>query len=270
MRSFSIFLLLRLLCFEKAGAAIVSSALRGKSNATQSRRSLSSQAPCHCKPTSASWKRPARTTPTCVFVDLGSGVGDDLEAFVSNKFGPVENCPNGKWQAFLVEANPSFESPLRDLADKYPDSVHVMASQAAYMCEATAEFYVDSKEKQSNYWGISIYSDHPDAISDTLEKVSVSTVNINRLLTENTIPGDYVIVSMDLEGAEFDVIPCMAESPSAVLIDRLYIEQHDPSWGLETSASSTAMSVALAGLRTRGVDLPGFYPPGIHVSEASH
>lgn len=48
----------------------------------------------------------------------------------------------------------------------------------------------------------------------------------------------------------FDILPCMAESPAGSLVDRLYMEKHDPSWGLE-GATAQSMQTAMAGLRTR-------------------
>ncbi|CAE7865590.1 unnamed protein product [Symbiodinium microadriaticum] len=177
------------------------------------------------------------TEPHCVFIDLGAGSGADLQAWAEGKFGPVANCPSGKWEAILVEANPILTETLNGVAQKYAGKVQVNASRAAYMCEAKTA----------------------SVLGTELSKVEVDTVNVNRLLTEHTIPGDWVMMKMDVEGAEFDIIPCMAESPAGSLVDRLYVEQHDPGWGLE-GATPSAMQTALTGLRTRGVDIPAFSP----------
>eukprot|EP00434_Breviolum_minutum_P027665 symbB.v1.2.024471.t1/scaffold2320.1/size82376/3 len=194
-----------------------------------------------------------RTQPKCLFIDLGAGSGSDLEAFAQDKFGPVGNCPSGDWEAILVEANPVFTATLNAVAAQFPGKVHVNASHAAYMCDAKTAFYINEAESTS------ITGFHQAVASSTLgtelKQVEVETVNINRLLIENAIPGDYVILKMDVEGAEFDILPCMAESPSGSLIDRLYVEEHDPSWGLEGATLNT-MQTAMAGLRTRGVDIP--------------
>lgn len=160
----------------------------------------------------------------------------------------------------MVEANPLFEPVLKQVSEKWSSQVTVDVSTAAYMCEAKTAFYLDTKDVQKNVWGSGLNAHEKDAmLGDGLNKVEVATININRLLTENTIPGDWVMMNMDVEGAEFDIIPCMAESAAASLVDRLYMEQHDPSWGLE-GATPTNMQTALAGLRTRGVDIPMFSP----------
>ena len=35
------------------------------------------------------------------------------------------------------------------------------------------------------------------------------------------ISGPIKIIKMDIEGAEFDVVPCLSQSPAAVLVDFL-------------------------------------------------
>jgi len=218
------------------------------------------QSPCHCQIDSQHWSRPTRTEPHCVFIDLGAGSGADLQAWAEGKFGPVANCPSGKWEAILVEANPILTETLNGVAQKYAGKVQVNASRAAYMCEAKTAFYINTNEQQlKKSSSVSAGFQEASVLGTELSKVEVDTVNVNRLLTEHTIPGDWVMMKMDVEGAEFDIIPCMAESPAGSLVDRLYVEQHDPGWGLE-GATPSAMQTALTGLRTRGVDIPAFSP----------
>lgn len=206
--------------------------------------------PCHCQIDSKAWVRPTRTTPRCVFIDLGAGGGKDLDRFANNTYGPVSNCPNGgDWEAILIEANPSFKTHLDSVSQKHGQHrVHIKASTAAYMCEAKAAFYLDTKDYKAQALP-----------GRQLNKVEVQTLNINRLLTESVIPGDWVLMKMDVEGAEFDIIPCMAQAPAATLVDRLYVQEHNPSWGLE-GATQSIMQTAMSGLRTRGIDIPAFTP----------
>jgi len=101
-------------------------------------------------------------------------------------------------------------------------------------------------------------SDHPDVVKSGKEKVTVPTANIVRMLYENTIPSDWVMLKMDIEGSEWDVMPCIADAPAASLIDRFYIEQHDPSWGM-AGTTPAAMNAAYAKLKQRGVDIPKYF-----------
>jgi len=204
------------------------------------------EGPCHCKIKSAEWVPSKRTAAKCIFIDLGASSGNDLQAFAEDKYGPLKDCPNGDWEAILVEANPSFTPGLKEMTAKFHEKVTLKTATAAYMCESKATFYLDIKDDDS--------SDMFGLGSD-LNSVEVETLNIIRLLTEHTIPGDYVIMKMDVEGAEFDIIPCMAQAGAASLVDRMYINQHDPTWGLE-GATLSSMTKSLAALRTRGIDIP--------------
>jgi len=219
-----------------------------------------SKAPCQCVSSDPSWVRTSRTAPKCIFIDLGAADGNTFQDFLSNKYGPVANCPGGgQWEAFLVEANPRFNAPLQGLAAKYPGSVHAMSSTAAYMCQAQTSFFLDTKNAGHNYWGSSMSNTHPDAQKSGLQKVTVPTANIVRILAENTIPGDWVMLKMDIEGSEWDVMPCIAAAPASSLIDRFYIETHPNSWSLSGTTTPSMYEAAKAQLRKKGVDIPKYF-----------
>jgi len=231
---------------------------------TATNRSAGTAAPCQCVTQSDTWKRCDRIEPRCVFIDLGAANGNTFEKFMKDGYGPVRNCPNGgSWSAVLVEANPRFDLQLADLGKSHPEwetcqGVTVMSSTAAYMCEAETSFFLDTVNTQNNFWGSSMSSTHPDVQRSGKQKVTVPTKNLNRILYENTIPGDWVMVKMDIEGSEWDVLPCVAKASSASLIDRLYLEQHQPSWGM-LGTTPVQMEAAKQELREKGVDIPDYF-----------
>jgi len=252
-----------------ADALVLSNAsapmLRGV-NASQIPQALPSTAshkkamPCQCVSSDPSWKAPTHVAPKCIFIDLVAANGNTFNTFINNGYGPVAQCPGGgQWEAFLVEANPRFAPPLKELTAKYASGqIHDMSATAAYMCEAHTSFFLDTQNHGTNYWGSSMSSDHPDVVKSGQEKVTVPTANIIRMLYENTIPGDWVMLKMDIEGSEWDVLPCMASAPAASLIDRFYIETHSESWGL-AGTTEPQYNAALATLRQRGVDIPKYF-----------
>ena len=73
---------------------------------------------------------------------------------------------------------------------------------------------------------------------------------------------------MDIEGAEFDIIPCLANSPQAHLVDKLFMEVHNPSWGL-VGTSEQDFQQAQAVLRRQGVAIPAYNSPTL-VQTFSH
>jgi FkbM family methyltransferase len=217
--------------------------------------------PCQCQGSSSTWTRCVRTVPKCVFIDLGAANGNTFTSFLNNGYGPVANCPSGgQWEAFLVEANPHFKAPLEQTMARFPGAVKAFPSTAAYMCEGTTSFYLDTVTSDHNYWGSSMSSKHPDVVNSGKKKVTVNTVNLMRLLYEETIPGDYVMVKMDIEGAEYDIIPCLADSPSVALMDALYMESHDISFGLAGN-SVEVWNKAKNTLKEHGVYMPAYNSP---------
>jgi len=215
--------------------------------------------PCNCVASDPSWKACTRTVPRCVFIDLGAADGNSFNYFLKNGYGEVGKCPSVQWSAVLVEANPRFNPQLSTVGQQHAGQVNVMSATAAYMCEAQTSFFLDTVNTDKNFWGSSMSQSHPDVQrSGAQQKVTVPTMNLNRILYEQTIPGDWVMVKMDIEGAEFDVLPCTAKSNSASLIDRLYLEQHDPSWG-NIGTTLPEMETAKNVLRSKGVDIPNYF-----------
>jgi len=250
-----------------ASVASTRNSLRGVKNMTGDqlvnlagirKSNTSSKMPCHCVVSNPSWKPCTRTVPRCVFIDLGAADGNSFNHFLDNGYGEVGNCPSAQWSAVLVEANPHFNAPLKSVGQTWLHQVNVMSSTAAYMCESSTSFFLDSVNTEKNYWGSSMSSNHPDVQASGKQKVTVPTVNLNRILYENTISSDWVMVKMDIEGSEYDVLPCVAKAPTASLIDRLYLEQHDVSWGM-SGTTAPEMEAAKATLRSKGVDIPPYF-----------
>eukprot|EP00929_Paragymnodinium_shiwhaense_P050886 TRINITY_DN2561_c0_g1_i1.p1 TRINITY_DN2561_c0_g1~~TRINITY_DN2561_c0_g1_i1.p1 ORF type:complete len:272 (+),score=75.97 TRINITY_DN2561_c0_g1_i1:79-894(+) len=214
--------------------------------------------PCQCVATDPSWAAPTRTVPKCVFIDLGAADGNTYAKFEANGYGPVANCPSGDFEAFLVEANPRFNQPLKALEQSKAGKVHALSSTAAYDCEAQTSFYLDTTSVANNYWGSSMSDTHPDTQKSGLQKVTVPTINLNRLIYENTIQGDYVIVKVDIEGSEWDVVPCLAQSPALKTVDRVLLEEHPMNWQLG-STTRQQMDQSLAAIRAAGVDVPQYF-----------
>ena len=85
--------------------------------------------------------------------------------------------------------------------------------------------------------------------------MTVPTMNVIRLIAENIIPSDWVSPKVDIEGAEFHLVLCLARFQKASLIDRMFLEEH--TWVDTGSATSPAqVEAAKAQLRAMNVDRP--------------
>mmetsp|Transcript_81051 Transcript_81051/g.147908 ORF Transcript_81051/g.147908 Transcript_81051/m.147908 type:complete len:299 (-) Transcript_81051:101-997(-) len=217
---------------------------------------------CTCQTANPEWKPCKRTVAKCVFIDLGAADGNTFKVFLEDGYGAVSNCTEngpGAWEAILVEANPNFNDKLKAEAAKYPFGyVHAMTSTAAYMCEGQTSFFVDTVNTAQNFWGSSMSANTPDVQKSGKTSVTVPTLNVNRILYENTIPADRVILKMDIEGAEFDVLPCLVQSPSSNLVDSFYLEEHPVDWG-NIGTTLADMEVHKATLVSRGIEIPQYF-----------
>mmetsp|Transcript_21229 Transcript_21229/g.39933 ORF Transcript_21229/g.39933 Transcript_21229/m.39933 type:complete len:256 (+) Transcript_21229:97-864(+) len=212
---------------------------------------------CQCVANNPAWKKTTRTEPKCIFIDLGAADGNTFAKFLENGYGPVKDCPSGKWEAFLMEANPQFTKELGALEENFPGQVHSLAEHAAFSCEGTTSFFID-KDASHNHWGSSMMSDAPDAVKSGKVKVTVPMTNIVQLIAENVRPDDWVMLKVDIEGAEYNLIPCLAQFSDAGLVDRMYLEEH---WWFPsiTDASKSALAEGKKELVAKHVDIPNYY-----------
>lgn len=111
--------------------------LRGVSNVT----SNSADAPCSCTTTDPSWTAATRTTPRCVFINLGAADGRAYKAFLGNQYVQLSTCPRATWKGYLYEANPFWNDALQSLSVAQGDNVSVKASTAPYVCNGNTTFF---------------------------------------------------------------------------------------------------------------------------------
>lgn len=208
-------------------------------------------APCQCEANNPAWLPTTRTIPKCVFVDLGAADGNSLQHFLNNGYGPVANCPSGQWEAFLVEANPQFTPALTAVAGQHPGIVHNYASTAAYMCQGKTTFSIDP-DVAHNHWGSSMKANHGG------QQVTVPTINVMQLIAQNVIQGDWVILKVDIEGAEYDLMPCLSQFSKTWLIDIIFVEEH--GWLAADSVYTPAQyAQSKASLKQAGVSMPDYH-----------
>jgi FkbM family methyltransferase len=238
----------------------VHSKQKEKTEKLQHRTHAKKSAPCECA-AEGNWVAPASREPRCLFIDLGANNGNSFQNFLANGYANISNCPsNGAFEAILVEANPVFNDNLYSLQTEFGGKVRSLPSAAAYMCEGYTSFFLDTVDVAQNFWGSSMSPDTRDVQRSGYKSVTVPLVNLMRLLSETALKEDYVMVKMDIEGAEHDILPCLAKSSAAGLIDVLFVEKHPVEWSL-ASAPVSALSDALFALRDLGVATPEYDSP---------
>lgn len=244
-------------------AAVQAGAHRHRANSTFG----SKGAPCACHTQDPAWAVPPQRPPACLFFDLGAADGETYKVFMhqSSKWQfnyDTASFAHDQCYAYLIEANPGFVPQLEPLR---APMVYPMPQVAVYMCDKEAEtFHLDVSGPGG--WGSALDGNHEAVRTNTVD-VQVKLLNLMRLLTENARPEDTVVVKMDIEGAEWDILPCLAQSPAAKLIDTLYLENHcaGDHWCPTTGQAGTTWAqweASLAMLKQAGVKIPdGYWSP---------
>jgi len=134
----------------------------------------------------------------------------------------------------LFEANPVFNTHLVEAKQTYEQKgvkVNIFPSTVVDVKDGIRTFFLDTVNGAHDYWGSSIYANHPDAIKSQSKGTDLTGINLARWLLMNTLPQDFVVIKMDIEGAEYEVVPHLAEMSAWTVIDHLLVEWHPPQHG---------------------------------------
>jgi hypothetical protein len=108
-----------------------------------------------------------------VYFDLGANNGDSIENFL----GLTEEAKGGnirsmfpmwfnrkKWIIHAFEANKLFNDKLMDIkyrAENLGHEVHIYKETAAWIYDGRISFYLDTINKDNDYWSSSLNKNHP-------------------------------------------------------------------------------------------------------------
>ncbi|KAF9090582.1 hypothetical protein BGX23_005915 [Mortierella sp. AD031] len=158
--------------------------------------------------------------PRYIFIDLGANRSDSLEVFLQKPGAKYQyTYPKPDWatyeqaEIYLFEANPVFTPHLVEAKEKYLEvgiNINIFPSTVVDVRDGTRTFFLDTVNEQRDFWGSSIYASHPDAIRSESKGTELSAINLAGWLLKNTLPCDFVVVKMDIEGAEYEVVPHLA------------------------------------------------------------
>jgi len=205
-----------------------------------------------------------------IFLDLGANAADSLEVFLKHENAKFQyDFPRPDWatydqaEIYLFEANPYFNTALVQAKERYDAlgiNVNIFPSTVVDVNDGTRTFFLDTVNTDNSFWGSSTHASHPDAIKSESKGTELSAINISRWMLMNTLPHDFVVVKMDIEGAEYEVIPHMAEMKTWTVVDYLLIEWH-PSAVDNFTEADAKVKTAMEKLRSEGVNAPKYDSP---------
>lgn len=171
--------------------------------------------------------------PRHVFIDGGAHKGESIRNFKRTRM-----FRNHRWDIVAFECNPDLAAHLSATTDA---KVH---NHAMWTNSGTLEFFLTQETTCGSIF-------REAGMERNLEKrrVEVPSIDFAAWLRENTQPADFVILKLDVEGAEYPILDHLLKDDVIRRIDILFIEFHN-TW---VNVPKTRDEALLRQLKDHGV-----------------
>jgi len=170
-----------------------------------------------------------------VIVDLGANYGSSLLRLME-----TGNMDLSQTEVYLFEPNPKFKPELYALIEKSEIAFGAVLPAAAWDRNTVMTFFVQDKPVTVSHGikydaegsslfkrGSDSWTKHKRPMNMTHLPIKVCAVDLAEWLTQSFSTSQNVIVKMDTEGAEFEILRKLLDTPVALSrISKLYIEWH--------------------------------------------
>ena len=151
-----------------------------------------------------------------VFLDCGGNDGCSIRRFI----GDFDH--KGRFEMVTFEPNDLYAKCYSDLPR------HRLVQAAVHDREGFQNFFLDREDGDgSTFFRNKLTRENGGfGTLDTVNPVKVRTIDFSRWLRQNTSVFDYVILKLDVEGAEYDILEKMIRDRTISRINHLFIEWH--------------------------------------------
>jgi cell division protein FtsL len=172
-----------------------------------------------------------------VYLDVGSNIGVQVrKLFEPSRYPHAEVLPlfdqyfgvrrqSQQLCAIGVELNPSHTARLRALEEHYRHkcnySVHFLTETAAANHNGTVDFWSDG-DLGNLEWGASTR-----LLSSSRPRQTVRALDLARFILDELLPfASTLVMKLDVEGAEYELLPRLLATGALCAMDLVFIEQH--------------------------------------------
>jgi FkbM family methyltransferase len=154
-----------------------------------------------------------------VFVDCGANTCQVLRKF-------LRKLPD--FEFFAFEAQPELAEAGAQVVREHPQRQITFYNQAVWTKDETLDFFLATAWGPNYRGGSTLMSGNTRNKSqiDYAQPVQVPAIDFSQWLARTVVEDDYVIVKMDIEGAEYDVLEKVFADGHERLIDELIVEFH--------------------------------------------
>jgi FkbM family methyltransferase len=146
-----------------------------------------------------------------VYVSLGSNKGGEFLALQKS------NIYSEDFVIYAFEPEPRCFMHIENVQRQVPNITHIkkgVATTNGVASFQTGNLTVSGTMRTDKTWGL------------TGQTQIIETIDICEWLNNNIKEDDYVILTMDIEGTEYDILPTMLEDKCCDLINKMYVEFH--------------------------------------------
>jgi len=163
-----------------------------------------------------------------IFLDLGTHYGQGLKQFIQ-----MYNIDKS-WDIHTFEANPVTYKYFVNLNKNLIENLNLKHYNLA-ISHIDGEIAINMEtppNEPSTGMGSSIitldkWNPWNDALRDNFKTSEiVKSINLSRFLDENFKKEDFILIKMDIEGAEYDVLEEMERNNTLQFVNDLYVEMH--------------------------------------------
>jgi len=147
-----------------------------------------------------------------VFIDCGAFDGRSIAKFRTRK-------DSMDYEIFSFEPTPILYAHIKK---QYKNVV--IFNKAVWIKNDMMEFFVNPKNVLSQ--GNSLIKEKLSGHLDKQNPIKVETIDLNEWILNNFNKEDYIILKIDIEGAEYEVIPHLIGGGSLNYINELSVEYH--------------------------------------------
>lgn len=153
-----------------------------------------------------------------VFIDAGGYTGDTIKLF-------IEQYPNALDFDCIhcFEPNPAFK-PLLQAPNLAPfaGEKYFFHPDAVWVSDCELNFYL-----AENPLGSSLLKEKGGRSNlDRANPIKVNAINFSKWLKENFNKDDFIVLKLDIEGAEYPVLRKMVDEGTIYYINDLYVDWH--------------------------------------------
>lgn len=138
-------------------------------------------------------------------------------------FGPLADASS--WDIYAFEANPAFNGKLKEIETIVSEKHHIFmyTETAAWTYDGKIEFFLDNINKRKN--AATLNKNNPIVEENGYAKEIVKCVDVAKIIKKYK-PQDFVVVKIDIQGAEYDLLLDLMVKGVYGIIDLLAVEFH--------------------------------------------